>query len=237
MELWAAIDLMGGSVVTLVQGRPEDRIVWKGTPLEFARRWQGEGADGIHVVDLDAAFGTGSNEKIVSAIVDAVEIPVELGGGIRSALSARKWLDQGVARVVLGTVAYRQPEELKEILSANGPEKLVVAADYRDGEVVVKGWKEGQGLSVFAAAKTFEKAGVSNLLATSVGRDGMAEGPDLETIRRLSTDTRMEIIASGGIRNVEDLVSLEKVEANAAVIGRALYDGGVKLEEFEKSGF
>lgn len=237
MELWAAIDIMGGSVVTLVQGRPEDKTVWEGTPVEFARRWQGEGADGIHVIDLDAAFGTGNNRDVVSAIIDAVEIPVELGGGIRSAQSAQKWLEEGVARVVIGTMAYRQPEEVKEILSANGAERLVVAADYRDGNVVVKGWKEGEGVSVFAAADIFEKAGVTNLLATSVGRDGTAKGPDVETIGRLSTETRMEIIASGGIRDLDDLVALERVEANAAVIGRALYDGGVKMGEFEKSGF
>ncbi len=237
MELWAAIDLMEGSVVTLLQGRSEDKTVWEGTPVEFARRWQGEGADGIHVVDLDAAFGTGNNEKVVSTIVDAVEIPVELGGGIRSAEAARRWLEEGVARVVIGTIAYRQPQELQKILSANGAEKLVVAADYRDGDVVVKGWKEGEGTSVFAAADMFEKAGVTNLLATSVGRDGMAKGPDVETIRRLSTESKMEIIASGGIRNLDDLLSLEEAEANAVVIGRALYDGGLKLGDYEKSGF
>ncbi len=237
MELWAAIDIMGGSVVTLVQGRPEDKTVWKGTPVEFARRWQGEGADGIHVIDLDAALGTGNNVRVVSEIVDAVEIPVELGGGIRSALSAREWLDRGVGRVVLGTMAYRQPEELKEILSASGAEKVVVAADYRDGDVVVKGWREGEGMSVFAAAQMLEKAGVTNLLATSVGRDGMAQGPDVETVRRLSAEAKMEIIASGGIRDLGDLISLGRAEANAAVVGRALYDGGVKLGEFEKSGF
>lgn len=223
--------------MTLVQGRSEEKTVWEGTPVEFARRWQGEGADGIHVVDLDATFGTGNNEDIVSAIVESVEIPVELGGGIRSAASARKWLDEGVARVVIGTVAYRQPQVLHEILSANGPEKLVVAADYRDGDVVVNGWKEGEGMSVFAAADMFGRVGVTNLLATSVGRDGMANGPDVETVRRLSTETKMEIIASGGIRDLDDLLSLEKAEATAVVIGKALYDSGVKLGDFEKSGF
>ena len=237
MELWAAIDLMGGTAVTLVQGRPDDRTVWKGNPVEFAQRWQAEGADGIHLVDLDSAFSNGDNDSTVSEIVDAVEIPVELGGGLRTIQKAKNWLNAGVSRVVIGTMAYRDPSTLGELLAAEGPEKVVVAADYRDGVIVVKGWREGEGMSVFAAAKKFADAGVTNLLTTSVGRDGMAAGPDVETVKSLAEETSLEIIASGGIRNIEDLVALERAGANGAIVGRALYDGGLKLSDFERSTF
>lgn len=234
MELWAAIDLMGGSAVTLVQGRPEAKTVWDENPLDFARRWQAEGADGIHIVDLDAAFGTGSNESLVSAIVAAVEIPVELGGGMRTLERAQRWLREGVARVVIGTIAYRDPGVLRTLIESCGADKVVVAADYRDDDVVTKGWKEGQGITVMEAAKMFEGAGVRNLLTTCVGRDGMGSGPDVETVTRLVGQTDIGIIASGGIRNVADLRSLERAGARGAVVGRALYDGGVKLTEIRR---
>jgi phosphoribosylformimino-5-aminoimidazole carboxamide ribotide isomerase len=231
MELWAAIDLMEGSVVTLVQGRPGEKTRWTEDPLQFAERWQTEGADGLHIIDLDAAFERGSNRETIMKIIKNASVPVQVGGGLRTEEGARKWLADGASRVIIGTMAYSQPSVLVELLDSYGPERVVVAADYKDGEVVTKGWKEGQGISLESAVEKFERAGVTNLLTTSVGRDGTGSGPDVETVSTLSRTTRMGIIASGGIRDARDLENLAEAGAKGAVIGKALYDGTLKLSE------
>jgi phosphoribosylformimino-5-aminoimidazole carboxamide ribotide isomerase len=231
MELWAAIDLMEGSVVTLVQGRATEKTRWKDDPVRLAERWEAEGAHGLHIIDLDAALERGSNKETVLKIIKNAKVPVQVGGGMRSENIARGWLESGAGRIVIGTMAYSQPSVLAKLLDSYGPERVVVAADYKDGEIVTRGWTEGQGISVEAAAKRFERAGVTNLLTTSVGRDGMGAGPDTETVRTLAGSTGMGIIASGGIRDLEDLERLQEAGARGAIIGRALYEGSVKLSE------
>ncbi|MGD0638114.1 MAG: 1-(5-phosphoribosyl)-5-[(5-phosphoribosylamino)methylideneamino] imidazole-4-carboxamide isomerase [Nitrososphaerales archaeon] len=229
MELWAAIDLMGGSAVTLVQGRASEKTVWDESPLRFAERWQEEGAFGLHVVDLDAAFGTGTNADVARKIIRGSRVPVQVGGGIRSAEAADGWLRDGASRVVLGTVAFSDPAAARSIVGAHGPEKVIVAADYRDGMIVTRGWKESQGIPIVAAAKRLEAQGFRNLLTTAVGRDGMKSGPDVATVMELSLETRMRITASGGIRDVSDLLELKRAGAAAAIVGRGLYEETVRL--------
>lgn len=236
MELWAAIDLLGGEVVTLRQGKESERTSWGEGPAEFASRWEAEGADGLHLVDLDAAFGKGSNLGTIRSIVERAKVPVEVGGGVRSRGAAEELLESGVARVIVGTIAYSQPETLRGLLEAEGPERVVVAADYGpDGRVVTKGWTSSQEFTVFEAAKRLEKAGVVNLLVTAVGKDGMGEGPDVPTLRRLASSTKkVRLVASGGIRDSADLKDLAEAGAAGAVIGKALYDGRVKLKEAKR---
>lgn len=229
MELWAAVDILGGSVVTLVRGRAEQRTVWEGSALEFAARWEEGGADGIHVIDLDAALGTGSNGELVAGILRESGVPVQVGGGIRSKEAAERWLDAGASRVVLGTMAFSDPVAAGELLGSRGPERLVVAADYRGGVIVTGGWKERRGVEVLQGARDLEAAGFTNLLATAVGRDGTRSGPDLATVGRLSSSTKMRVTASGGIRDKEDIRLLGEAGASAAVVGRALYEGRVDL--------
>jgi phosphoribosylformimino-5-aminoimidazole carboxamide ribotide isomerase len=230
LELWAAIDLLSGSVVTLKQGREETKTEWEEGAVDFAARWEMEGADGLHIIDLDAAFGKGSNSKAISKIIERAKIPVEVGGGVRSRAAAESWLESGAARVILGTLAYKEPETLSELLRRRGPEKIVVASDYVDGKVVTSGWTSSQPVGVLEAARRFEVAGVVNLLATAVGRDGMATGPDLETTRVLcALSKNLKVMASGGIRSLHDLIEIESRGAAGAVIGRALYDGSVEL--------
>jgi len=230
LELWAAIDLLSGSVVTLKQGKEEMKTTWEEGAVDVAARWEMEGADGLHVIDLDAAFGKGSNSKTISKIIERAKIPVEVGGGVRSRAAAESWLQSGAARVILGTLAYKEPETLSELLRLRGPEKIVVASDYAEGKVVTSGWTTRQDVGVLEAARKLEGAGVVNLLATAVGRDGMATGPDLETIRVLCAFSRkLKVIASGGIRSLHDLIQIESRGAAGAVIGRALYDGSIEL--------
>lgn len=232
LELWAAIDLLSGSVVTLKQGKEETKTSWKDKAVDVAARWEGEGADGIHVIDLDAAFGKGSNRETILAILNRARIPVEVGGGVRSRATAESWLEAGAARVILGTLAYKEPETLSALLKTQGADRIVVASDYADGKVVTRGWTKSQDVGVLEAAKRFEAAGVVNLLATAVGQDGMAKGPDLKTMKALcASSKKLRVIASGGIRSVEDLKEIERRGAAGAVIGRALYDGGVRLGE------
>lgn len=230
LELWAAVDLLSGSVVTLKQGKEETKTTWEEGALEVAERWEREGADGLHIIDLDAAFGKGSNSKTISMILERAKIPVEVGGGVRSRAAAESWLGSGAARVILGTLAYKEPETLSELLKQQGPEKIVVATDYSDGRVVASGWTATQGVGVLEAARRFEEAGVVNLLATAVGRDGMAAGPDLDTLKVLcALSKKLKILASGGIRSLHDLIEIERRGAAGAVIGRAIYDGTIGL--------
>jgi phosphoribosylformimino-5-aminoimidazole carboxamide ribotide isomerase len=232
LELWAAIDLLSGSVVTLKQGKEETKTTWEEGAVGVAERWEKEGADGLHIIDLDAAFGKGSNGKTISKILERAKIPVQVGGGVRSRAAADSWLESGAARVILGTLAYKEPETLSGLLRERGPERIVVASDYADGKVVASGWTAEQGVGVLEAARKFEAAGVVNLLATAVGRDGMATGPDLETLRVICVfSKKLKVLASGGIRSLQDLVEIEGRGAVGAVIGRALYDGGVDLGE------
>jgi len=230
LQLWAAIDLLSGSVVTLKQGKEEMKTTWEEGALEVAARWESEGADGLHIIDLDAAFGKGSNSKTISMILERAKIPVEVGGGVRSRAAAESWLGAGAARVIVGTLAYKEPGTLSELLKQQGPEKIVVASDYSDGKVVTSGWTASQGVGVLEAARRFEEAGVLNLLTTAVGRDGMAAGPDLDTLKVLcALSKKLRILASGGIRSLHDLIEIERRGAAGAVIGRALYDGTVEL--------
>jgi phosphoribosylformimino-5-aminoimidazole carboxamide ribotide isomerase len=236
IELWAAIDLLEGKVVTLVQGRASERTVWKEGPEKVAKRWEEEGADGLHLIDLDAALERGSsNRDILLRIIGAAGVPVQLGGGMRTLEAASGWLGAGVRRVVVGTMAYREPEALAELLKTHGPERIVVAADYDSaGIVVTRGWRESQGIGVVEAATRLQEAGVRNILTTSVGRDGMRSGPDVEMVRRICGATGMSVMASGGIRNADDLAALEGAGAGGAILGRALYEETVHLAEAKR---
>jgi phosphoribosylformimino-5-aminoimidazole carboxamide ribotide isomerase len=260
VELWAAIDLLGGSVVTLKQGKEDRRTTWEQGAAELAARWENEGADGVHIIDLDAALGKkgGSNLDTILPLVERAGVPVQVGGGIRSRESAEALLRAGVFRVILGTVAYAEPETLAGLLESYGPERIVVAADYSsEGKVMTRGWTSSQDFSVFEAAKMMESKGVRNLLVTAVGQDGMAGGPDAKTMKELCASSslamaqrsgggdsgRMKIYGSGGIRDVADIQELAEAGASGVIVGRALYDGGVNLavakaalEGGEKSG-
>jgi phosphoribosylformimino-5-aminoimidazole carboxamide ribotide isomerase len=236
MELWAAIDLMEGSAVTLVQGRADERTVWEESPLQLAKRWQDEGADGLHIIDLDAAFGRGSNAETIRRVIVESKVPVQVGGGMRSEKVASGWLEAGAARVIVGTLAFSDPAAARGLVETHGAERVVVAADYREGMIVTKGWKESQGIPIVVGARRLEGEGFKNLLTTAVGRDGMRSGPDVATIRELSLATRMKILASGGIRDLRDLVDLERAGAQGAIIGRALYEETISLAEAKKKG-
>jgi phosphoribosylformimino-5-aminoimidazole carboxamide ribotide isomerase len=230
-ETWAAIDLRRGQVVSLRRGNPADSRVWSDDPLSVAQRWELEGANGLHIVDLDAALSVGSNSKTIESAIRRSKIPVEVGGGIRRLRDAEKWIQQGAARVVLGTLAFGEPSALAEIVDRLGPERVVIGADYRNGMIVTKGWTEEKPLSVLDAIGNLENEGIKTILATAVDADGMAHGPDLETLRKIRAISKIRILASGGVRNVGDVLELRRIGIDGVVLGRALYEGTLQLTE------
>jgi len=226
MILLPAIDLMNGQVVRLRQGRAEEKVVYSDDPAAFARKWQDEGGHYLHVVDLDAAFtGEQKNLKSVEAIVAALEIPCELGGGIRDAASVRRALDTGVSRVIIGTRAAESIDAVRELVAEFGGEKIAVGIDAKDGMVAVKGWVESSGITAHTLAKEVEAAGVRTIIYTDIAKDGMLQGPNFEAIRAMHEASGCDIVASGGISCNADVLKLNEIEGlYGTILGKALYD-------------
>ncbi len=230
MEVIPAIDLRGGRCVRLHQGDFDRETVFSDDPLAMAQRWQQEGGPRLHLVDLDgAATGEPAHLAIIAAIVDALDIPVQVGGGIRSADTARAWLDAGVDRVVIGTAAVRDPAMVAEVCRNHGAGRVVVSVDARDGMVALQGWQEASEVSVLELAGQMAELGVERLLYTDIARDGMLTGPDLDTNASLVEQTGMAILASGGVSSVEDIRNLVPTGVEGVIVGRALYTGAVSL--------
>ncbi|APW97232.1 1-(5-phosphoribosyl)-5-[(5-phosphoribosylamino)methylideneamino]imidazole-4-carboxamide isomerase [Halobiforma lacisalsi AJ5] len=225
-----AVDVKSGEVVQLVQGERGTEKTY-GDPVEAARRWVDAGAETLHLIDLDGAFeGERENADAIDAVVDAVDVPVQLGGGIRTAADAVDLLERGVDRVILGTAAVENPEIVAEI-SDDHPGSVVVSLDAKEGEVVVEGWTEGAGISPVEAAERYEDLGAAAILFTNVDVEGKLEGVATEPVRELVEATDVPVIASGGVATLEDVRALEDAGAAAVVVGSALYEGAFTLEE------
>jgi len=233
MEILPAVDLMGGKVVRLLRGDPATRKTYEhlGDPLTVAQRWESEGARYLHIVDLDAALGLGSNMETIRTIVDTVEIPVQVGGGIRSLDIAHDYLRVGVGRILLGSLAFEDPSQVRAILNSYGSRRVVVALDNIKGKVVVGGWRESTEYTVEEAISIFSSIGVNIFLLTAVARDGTLMGPDLELLNHIILLGNVHTIAAGGISSLKDLVSLDDIGVYGVVIGKALYEGKIRLAE------
>ena len=232
MEVIPAIDLRAGRCVRLHQGDFERETVFSDDPVAMALQWQAQGGTRLHVVDLDgAASGEPTHLGVISAIVSALEIPVQVGGGIRSVATATAWLEAGVERVVIGTAAVRDPDMVAEVCRDHGSERVVVAVDARDGMVALQGWTEASQVSVLDLAHRMADLGIVRLLYTDIARDGMLTGPDLATNAKLVEETGMAILASGGVSSVGDVRQLVATGVEGVIVGRALYTGAVILPE------
>ena len=232
MEVIPAIDLRGGRCVRLHQGDFGRETVFSDDPVAMALQWQEQGGPRLHVVDLDgAATGEPAHLQVISAIVAALDIPVQVGGGIRSASVARAWLETGVERVVIGTAAVRDPGMVQDVCNEHRSERVVVSIDARDGMVALQGWMEASEVSVLELAHRMRGLGVQRLLYTDISRDGMLTGPDLATNAQLVSETGMAVLASGGVSSVEDIRGLAPVGVEGVIVGRALYTGAVSLPE------
>lgn len=234
MELFPAIDLLDGRAVRLYQGDYARETVYNDDPVEQARLFAAEGARWIHVVDLDAArSGTPRNRDVIAAIVEAVEVPVQTGGGVRDDAAADALFDRGVARVVLGTAALEDPALVRR-LACRVP--VAVGLDARGREVAVRGWEQGSGRDLLDVAREFADAGVEALIVTEIGRDGTLAGPDLEGLGEVLDATELPVIASGGVGVLEDLRALAGLRSAGrslagAIVGRAIYEGAFTVRD------
>jgi phosphoribosylformimino-5-aminoimidazole carboxamide ribotide isomerase len=229
-EVIPAVDMQDGEVVQLVQGERGTETRY-GDPVEAARRWVDAGARTLHLVDLDGAFdGERANAAAVEAVVDAVDVPIQLGGGIRTVEDATALLDRGVDRVILGTAAVERPEIVAEI-SETHPESVVVSLDAKGDEVVVSGWTEGTGLDPVTAAGRYESLGAGAILYTDVDVEGRLAGVRAERIERLAAAVDIPVIASGGVATLADVRACREAGAAATVVGTALYEGAFALAE------
>lgn len=231
MIVLPAIDLRAGRCVRLLRGDPAAETVYGNDPAAVAAAFQREGASMLHVVDLDAALDSGSdnNREAVHAVCSSVDVPVQVGGGMRTLADVAAVLELGAARVVLGTAAVREPAFVGAAVARFG-ERIVVAVDVRDGAVMVRGWREAGGMLEDVVA-ALDAAGAPRYLATSIGVDGTQEGPDLGLYGRLRSLTDRPVLASGGVSGVEDLRALAALGVEGVVVGRALYEGTLRLSE------
>lgn len=238
MQIYPAIDIKNGQCVRLRQGRFDEMTVYGDDPLKVAENWVKSGATYIHIVDLDGArLGTSYNNDVIRDIASKFNIPVQTGGGVRSMRDIEEKLSLGVSRVVLGTVAVKNPEIVSEAVKAYG-EKIAVGIDAVSGRVAVNGWEEVSKISALELCKKMCEYGVKTIVYTDITKDGMMVGPNIETTREIVETTGINIIASGGISTMADLENVESIGASGTIIGKALYQGALKLtnviQRFEK---
>ncbi len=233
MLLLPAIDLMSGEVVRLRQGKAEQKTVYSRDPAAFARRWESEGGDYLHVVDLDAAFsGEQRNLEAVRAICEAVTFPVELGGGMRSAAAIRLAIDAGVARVIIGTRAAESLDFVRDMVTEFGGERIAVGIDAKNGLVSVRGWTEESALTALDLARRAEDAGAGTVIYTDIATDGMLTGPNFAETEKMLGALHCQLIASGGVGTAEHVRRLAAMPGlYGCIIGKALYDGAVHLRD------
>ena len=229
-----AVDIREGRCVRLFQGRIEGETVYSTDPVAVALEWASRGAPWLHVVDLDGAFtGRLQNLDVIEEILQRVEVPVQVGGGIRSLESIERLLSLGVARVVLGTVAITDPPLVAQAVARYG-ERIVVGIDSREGKVAVEGWVATVEKDAYEFAAQMKELGVKRIIFTDVSRDGTLRGPDIPSIREMARRSGLKIIAAGGISTLEDIMSLRELEREGlegVILGKALYQGNFTLEE------
>lgn len=238
MILYPAIDLKNGQCVRVIRGDLDQATVFNSSPADQARAWADAGFHWIHVVDLNGAVeGKAANAPAVEAILGAVSVPVQLGGGIRSLADIERWIEAGVSRVILGTVAVREPEVVREAARL-WPEQIAVSVDVRAGKVAVQGWTEDSDLDAITVAKRFEDVGVGALIITDIDRDGTTMGFNVDAFGAVADAVTIPVIAAGGLATVQDIINLKARKGTpiaGAVLGRALYNGDIVPTEALKA--
>ncbi len=236
MIIYPAIDLRNGRCVRLVQGDPQAETVISDDPPGTAQRWASHGAEWLHVVNLDGAFGgqaqAGKNIEALRDILNAVEVPIQFGGGLRSITDVHAALSLGVARAVIGTAAITNPDLVQEALARYGPDRISLAVDAHDGLAATHGWQQISGVTAIALALQMKTLGVTHVIYTDIARDGTLTGVNAPACAALAAESGLAVIASGGVASLEDVRRVKKVEAlgvEGLIIGRALYTGQVDL--------
>ena len=231
MYLFPAIDLIGGQAVRLVKGDYSQKTVYSSSPVEVAKSFYDAGAEYLHVVDLDGAkSGNTDNISVIADIIKESGLKVEVGGGIRSEEVIRKYIDAGVYRVILGTVAVEKTEFCREMCAKYG-DKIAVGVDIKDGFVAIKGWTEVAEKTCFDFCKELEEMGVKTVICTDISKDGLLSGTNLELYRELQGKFNIDFTASGGVTSLDDVKALMEIGVYGAILGKALYTGNIDLKE------
>ena len=238
MEIIPAIDLLDGNCVRLNQGNYNAVTKFSNDPVKQALEWQGKGAKRLHLVDLDGAkTGLPINDVNVRNIISRLDIPIQLGGGVRTIERAEELINYGLDRVILGTTAIENPN-LVQTLAKRYPGKIIVGIDAKNGKVATRGWIDQSNIFATDLAKSFKDSGIAAIINTDISKDGMLEGPNLETLKDMAKASSVPVIASGGVSSISDLIALLALESegiNAVIVGRALYDRTIDLEEALKA--
>ena len=231
MQIWPAIDILDGKCVRLLQGDYEQSTVYGQNPADMAARWCSDGAEHMHLVDLDGARdGSNSNYAAVREIIETIDVPCQLGGGIRSEKAIREYLELGVSRLVVGTKALKDPGWLAE-MAESYPNRLAIGIDARHGKVATDGWLEVSELTAIDFARSISALPIAGIIYTDILKDGMLAGPNMEAVREFNEAVEVPVIASGGVTTKEDVVNLAALNVSGCIIGRSLYEGKLDLRE------
>lgn len=232
MQLYPAIDMKGGRCVRLTQGAFDQEQIYADRPADMAKRWAEEGASYLHLVDLDGALaGHSVNEAAIREILKEVQLPVQLGGGIRTTEAVRHLLSLGITRCIIGTRAVQEPEWVRELIGTFGPEAICVGVDAKNGMVAVAGWEKVSSVSAVELCLQMKEYGVRHFVYTDILRDGMLSGPNVEMTKALTDATGLDVIASGGMSSMADLERLHESGIQGAIIGKALYEHRISLRD------
>ena len=240
MKIIPAIDLMDGKVVRLYKGNPKNKTIYSDNPIDIAKKWESSGADIIHIVDLDATLGSGENFKTIQEISKNISIPLQVAGGLRSEEKISEVLDFA-SRAVIGTIAMQLKESeqnniLGDFIQTFGHERIVISIDHIDGKIVTHGWQNNTGIDLYEATNEFIKYGFTEFLSTNVSKDGTLEGPDTKSLKKICEIENCNAIASGGISKIQDIRDVNEINPFGVILGKALYEGLVSIEEAKKIG-
>ena len=232
MNIIPAVDIKNGKCVQLIQGKPGTEQIIIDNPVEVALKWQEKGAKNLHLIDLDGAFGDKRrNQSVIAEIIKEVSIPIQMGGGIRSKEDAMTSLEMGVDRIIMGTMAIKNPLIVQELANEFNSNRIIVALDSKDSQVVIKGWTEKTSKTASQLGKLMEEHGAGYILFTNVDVEGLLEGFKLKPLIELLNNVNIPVIYSGGISTIKDLEKLSTTNVNGVVIGSALYKGKIKFDE------
>jgi phosphoribosylformimino-5-aminoimidazole carboxamide ribotide isomerase len=233
VKIIPAIDLMDGQVVRLMKGRPEEKTVYSNNPQEIAKKWEKAGADMLHIVDLDATLVRGSNLDMIKKIAKEVAIPIQVAGGLRSESVISTALEFA-ERAVVGTIAFKDQDLVLGVAKKIGNKRLVIAVDHNNGIIVTNGWQHATGINLQDAVTDFAKKNFTEFLLTNVSRDGTLQGPDTENLSKICRLEKINVIASGGIAGLSDISKVKQCGAYGVILGKALYEGKITIEEAKK---
>lgn len=229
MKIIPAIDIMEGQVVRLLKGKPENKTVYSNDPQKIAKKWEKAGADMLHIVDLDATLKTGSNLDLIKKVAKSVSIPVQVAGGLRTEDIIKDALEFA-DRIVVGTIAFKNEDVVVSLMKEFGNDRIVVSVDHSDGVIVINGWQQQTTTNLFDAISKFAAKNVTEFLLTNITRDGTLLGPDTKNLEK-ACKLGKNVIASGGISGPEDIPKVKKCNAYGVILGKALYDGKISVEE------